>query len=218
MSSTITTRCFAALLAVSTAAGASAASMRVRVVDGPTVQRTEQSVRVSNIHRIVVAVAVDGAGESLAPLSLGSSGAAGTLTVSASTLSPSGGSADVSLKAYLVSASIDEGALRAVLEIELPLPASQRDEEIRAFIEEVRSNASEEERKQLQARDASIQRAMQQIFIENRIGTFELRVHYASTGGEYWHGTLDATTRFEVGSDGTFIDALKKSKAPHAPQ
>jgi hypothetical protein len=215
---TITTRCLIALLAVAAAAGASAASMRIRVADGPSVQRTEQSVRVSNIHRIAVAVAVDGAGESLAPLSLGSAGAAGTLTVSASTLTPSGGSADVPLKAYLVSTSIDEGALRAVLEIELPIPALQRDEEIRAFMEQVRSNASEDERKQLQARDASIQRALQQIFIENRIGTFELRVHYANAGGEYWHGTLDATTRFEVGSEGTFIDALKKSKPPHGPQ
>lgn len=169
MRPTITTRCLVTLLAVTAAANASAASIRVRVADGPGVQRTEQSVRVSNNHRIAVAVAVDSAGESLAPLSLGNAGAAGTVTVSASTLTPSGASTDVPLKAFLVSTSVDEGALRAVLEIELPIPASQRDEEIRAFMEEVRSNASEDERKQLQARDASIQRALQQIFIENRV-------------------------------------------------
>ena len=213
---TITTRCLVALLAAAAATGASAASMRVRVADGPGVQRTEQGVRVSSIHRIAVAVAVDSAGESLAPLSLGST--AGTLTVTASTLTPSGDSVDVPLKANLLSTSIDEGALRAVLEIELPILASQRDEEIRAFVEEVRSNASQEEQKQMQARDASIRRALQQIFIENRIGTFELRVHYANAGGEYWHGTLDATTQFEVGNDGTFVEALKESKPPHGPQ
>lgn len=218
MSSTNMTRCLVALLALAAAASASAASMRVRLADGPGVQRTEQSVRVSNVHRIAVSVAVDSSGESLAPLSLGSAGAAGTLTVSASTPTPSGGSDDIPLKAWLVSTSIDDGALRAVIEIELPIPDLQRDEEIRALLEEVRSGASEEERKQMQARDASIQRALQQIFIENRTGTFELRVHYANAGGEYWHGTLDATTRFEVVKDGTFVDALKKSKPPHVPQ
>jgi hypothetical protein len=109
---------------------------------------------------------------------------------------------------------------------QIPIDELQRWENINAYLKWVETDAAMSEHTSIRTlgdfkkKRAEIAKALERIYIENRVGTYELICKYSSNLPGYWQGDVQSEAIvFRVRRDGTFFDqpAFKTKQSTPKP-
>ncbi len=105
--------------------------------------------------------------------------------------------------------SLNEQSVSALLEI--PIDESKRKKNIVAYVKKIESESARANDKQqlkvLEASENALVARFEQLYVENRVGLFEVTCRYISRGSKLWNGEVESRpVLIQVVFDGEFFD------------
>ena len=110
------------------------------------------------------------------------------------------------------SGGIDLGAPHVRLLLELPFFDEERKLIINNLIDYPIDGTSEQRRMLVERRDQVVA-AISTLFMQNRVGRFEVRVRSRNNEDGCWIGPVESSVTIEVPNDGTFFDRVRAMDA-----
>ena len=175
-----------------------------------TLHRPGGPTSVRNLESMHLKVIIDSSGVALDPLRFGVEGGLGSnLTVKVSPIS-SGQKAPVEVNLREVGRSSQGARRELLLAFAIPIPASDRSEAINAYISKATASPAPEEEEiaaALSRKPEELRRAFDDIYLEHRVGDFEVGCNYETTRPGFWTGRVTAAlTALTVVFEGKFFD------------
>lgn len=190
-------------------------------------QQPEQNgiVEVSKLAQIGISVGLSSVDVPVAPMTLRiDSGSAkmGNTEIIVREVGSSDASA-VSVLLSLTGTQRDSRGMSISVLAQIPVDETKRRKDIETYLSWVETDAASAENTStrtlaaFRSNRAAIAKAFEQMYLENRTGTYELLCKYSSHLSGYWQGDLQArSSMFKVKNDGKFFEqpAFKHLQAP----